>query len=333
MKKKDKKSKLISLNVLPKDNLIKNLLSNYNELEDFLEYGNKNNQNIPKLIYLFKQKIEDILYIEDKLISLDSIKINIVELSYLFYLSLLINEDQNIVCYSYTKDFIKRIYDSSKNDKNFIQELIIKKIIIQLINNFKKYFYPYEKELNNLYKKCENIIKNDIHFLKEYYIDIRFDEFISKGIDCIYKKIIISLIKNIKKINIEKIFDLFNQLDLNNINITNEMSEEIIKYLNKNNSNDITLSNKEDIFKEKNINLFYILLKYIYKDNYYIYNIPFLLEARKLIIRLIKSNQIKYNEINNSKLKYIIEKIVDSKYYLKNDNESIYMKLEEILKY
>jgi hypothetical protein len=111
------------------------------------------------------------------------------------------------------------------------------------------------------------------------------------------------------------------------------MTEEILKFIEKNNSNDIILSSKEDIFKEKKMNLYYFLLKFIFKENYYIYNVPFLLKARKFIISLIKSKQIKYDEINIPNLKYIIETIVDSKYYLKNDNESEYIQLEEIYKY
>jgi len=321
--------KNILLKLLSKDG--SDLLSNYKDLEEFLDYSNRNNQNIPKIIYSYKNKVENILYSEDKLLNIDSYKIK-NDFAYLYYLGLLVSEEQNIVNYSYNADFIKRIYDFYKKEKD-IKNLIIFKIIIDLIKNYKSIYNESQKEINYLLKDCIKIIKNHFHILKEYNINLTIDELISKKLYEIYKKIIISLIENFEKINYEKLNDIFSQLGLNNIDITNEISEELLKILDKNNSDDIKILNKKDLFKEKTINLFYILLKFIFKDNYYIYNVPFLLNARKLIINLIKSRQIKYHEINNSKLKYIIEALVHSKYYLNKDDESNYMKLGEVLTY
>jgi len=321
--------KNILLKLLSKDG--SDLLSNYKDLEEFLDYSNRNNQNIPKIIYSYKNKVENILYSEDKLLNIDSYKIK-NDFAYLYYLGLLVSEEQNIVNYSYNADFIKRIYDFYKKEKD-IKNLIIFKIIIDLIKNYKSIYNESQKEINYLLKDCIKIIKNHFHILKEYNINLTIDELISKKLYEIYKKIIISLIENFEKINYEKLNDIFSQLGLNNIDITNEISEELLKILDKNNSDDIKILNKKDLFKEKTINLFYILLKFIFKDNYYIYNVPFLLNARKLIINLIKSRQIKYHEINNSKLKYIIEALVYSKYYLNKDDESNYMKLGEVLTY
>lgn len=322
--------KLLSLKLACKDNL-KYLLPNYKVVEEFLHYSNENNLNILKQIYSYKTIVEDILYQEDKVINLDNYKINITDLGNLFYLDLLLSENQNIVNYSYSVDFIKKIYDSYKKDKD-IKKLIISKIINDIINNYQLNSYC-QKKLIDLNNESKDIIRKDIHLLKDLNVDITFDEFISKRIDDIYKTIIMSLIKNIEKIKFERINEIFNQLGLNNIDITNDKFEEILKFLDKNNPNDITLLSKEDLFNEKKINLLYILLKYIFKDRYYIYNVHFLIKTRKVIINLLKSNQVIYSQINNSKLKYIIEVIVDSKYYLKNEDESDYMKLEELLKY
>ena len=325
--------KLLSLKSL-QDDILKNLFSNYNDIENFLGYLNENNinnQNIPKQLYSYKKRIEDILYNEDIIIKIDKYKININDISNLYYLDLLISDNKDLINYSYSIDFIKNIYESNENSKD-IKKLIIFKILIDLINEYKN-IYCNEKELNYIDKMSMNIIKNNIHALKEYNINITINELISKRIDEIYEIIIKSLIENIEKNDFEKTCNLCNQFGFDKIDISNEMHLDILKFLDENNSNDITLSNKEDIFKNKNINLFYILLKFIFKNNYYIYNAPFLLKARKLFISLIKSKQIKYNEIDNSKLKYIIEKIVDSKYYLKNNKETDYKQLEEILKY
>jgi hypothetical protein len=214
---------------------------------------NENRQNIPKQIYSYKNIIEDIIYNEDKIIKIDEYKINKNDFGDLYYLDLLINENKNIMNYSYDKDFIKKIYDSNKNSKD-IKKLIISKIIIDLINNYENKYFN-KKELNFLEIESMNNIKKYIHALKEYNINITIDELISKRLDEVYKKIIKSLIENIENINFDKVNDLYSVLGFNNIDITNEMTEEILKFIEKNNSNDIILSSKEDIFKEKKMNL------------------------------------------------------------------------------
>ena len=82
-------------------------------------------------------------------------------------------------------------------------------------------------------------------------------------------------------------------------------------------------------------------MKYIFKSSFYIYQIPFLLNTRKNIINILKRN---FKELRNPKgkdnnnikerMKYIIEKLVDSDFYYKKYFDNLnYNHLKEILYY
>jgi hypothetical protein len=57
------------------------------------------------------------------------------------------------------------------------------------------------------------------------------------------------------------------------------------------------IKTEEDLCVEKIINFYYILLNFILKNDIFIYQLQFLLETKKTIIKLIKSNKIKNNKI------------------------------------
>ena len=68
------------------------------------------------------------------------------------------------------------------------------------------------------------------------------------------------------------------------------------------------------MFKEDRIKFYYILLKYILKNICYIYQIPFLIETRTLILKNIKSIKIDNNNKDKKKLEYLIDTFKGSKY-------------------
>ena len=98
------------------------------------------------------------------------------------------------------------------------------------------------------------------------------------------------------------------------------------------------IKTEEDLHDEKIVNFYYILLKYILKSEIFIYQIPFLLEAKKRIIKLIKSDKIIYikkNILNQEiikRYKYIIEILSGSKYFFEIKKDEIY-RLKKVLKY
>ena len=71
------------------------------------------------------------------------------------------------------------------------------------------------------------------------------------------------------------------------------MFNEISKALFSNESyiNEYRLNSFDDLFENKNVDFYYILFKYILKNPIFIYDIEFLNEARKIIIKKINSNQ------------------------------------------
>jgi len=274
-----------------------------------------------KLLYFNRNIIHPLLYEFDNIINLNSKKVD--NISYYFYLSLLIANNPNVIFYYYSIEFIKNINENSINSNNNIKRLIISKIIIDLI----KYYRGLEGYGNNLDEliKIEEynikVIKNSINKLD---LNLKIKEIKSKTIEEIYLEIIISLIKN-KFENFEYIEYIIKQLDFESINLTQIMFNEI-KTLLDNKENDIRqylISKEDDLFDNKKINLYYILLKYIFKEQIYIYQINFFLETRKFIIKLIKSNSNCFEIYNiDNKMEYIIGKITDSKYYMMKYDET-----------
>ena len=109
--------------------------------------------------------------------------------------------------------------------------------------------------------------------------------------------------------------DILKQLDLEHINLTEIMFNELKNELNKKDYIlNYQINNPNDLNNTKKIKLYYFLLKYTLKDQTSIYQIEFLTKAKKNITKLIKKN-ITFEK--NDEISYIIEKLVDSKYYSK----------------
>ena len=243
-----------------------------------------------------------------------------------FYLNLLITENSNIINYCYSTDFIKQIDSyNNKNNNNLIKKLIISKIIVDLIEYYKGF------DVFNITEKIEikniNIIQDNIDIFKKLSLDLDFEYFKSKSIDVIYAKIIKEMILKKKIKDYEYVINIVNQLDLESIEITHKIFNEIDDIFNdERNINEYLISKEEDLIKEEIINFYYIILKYILKNSLFIYlpKSKFLATARKNIINLIRKKSELFNlkiEGNiRERLSYIIENI-DSKYYLQNYNE------------
>ena len=206
------------------------------------------------------------------------------------------------------------------------------KIIIELIENYNN-FDGNNNEGQNLDKiKIENnktiselIIKLNLSF------DIQ-----NEKIDKIYENIIISLIESNKLEDYEKAIIILNELEIKSIDITEGMYikiNNIFKNTNKNITNKYLISKKEDLFDSKKINFYYFLIKYILKNQIFIYQIDFLMTIRNNIIKLIKTGNnffiAKKGEYNNNNIsndinertKYIITLFVDLDFYKINLNK------------
>ena len=315
------------------------LLSNFEEVKQILELK----EDSFKFLYFNFKIIQKILYDSENIITLD-FKCDKFILSRYFYLSLLITYNSNIINFEYSINFIQAI-NEQKIEENNIKEILKSKILFDLIHNYKQTEnYNYEKDhekLNEIENSCLDKIKNyklDIFNLElNNSNSLKMDynnKFLSIKIDKIYINIIKSLIKLKKFYNS---FDIIKQLDFESIIITKEMFEEFSIILNDNKDyiNDYRIIKIEDLLDEKKINFYYILLKYILKNPFYIYRIPFLLKSRAIILKSIKSNLeqlISLNISNNIKdqFEYLLETMTDSKYYF---FKYINNQIKEILNY
>ena len=334
--------------IITKNKPLDPLLNLSKDIEDIKELLKSNSQDILYFLYNNIINIERILYNIDEIIYFDFddksnnfiLKINHEkieiekknEIALLFYMSLLIKYNKNLVNFSYSFGLIKKINSINKNiDKSTIyKKILISKIILELINFYKSNQIFEEKnnieELNEIEKENNNIIEESINFFVNIGLKIAQKDLKLKVIDLLYAEIINIILES-------QDYDLIEQLDLENINITKPIFDEICKTLSLNESfiNEYKLTTFDDLFDSKKINFYYILFKYILKNSIYIYYIDFLNEERKSFINIIHSeqNQLKNlsnndnNKINISfkdKIIYIIKFFTNTDYYLKYFN-------------
>ena len=202
--------------------------------------------------------------------------------------------------------------------------MLTSKCILEIINNFKELDCDIEENvLNNIIEENINIIRDNLKILEQFSLTMNLKEFKKKRIDKIYSDIIVSLIRSNRFDDFDYIHDIISQLDLEKIELTKDIVDELYAILNDdmNFIKQYELLNAKDIFINKKINFYYFLFKYILKNSIYIYQFPFLVDLRKKIIKLIKNNlneelfKIK-NIINiNDKIEYVIKTFVGSDYY------------------
>lgn len=321
------------------------LLSNYKDIKDLQDFFEKSeNNNFTEFCYNNLITTYDILYQEEESINIITKEKN-YQLSFYFYLILLIEYDKskNIVHYEYTFDLINQNNDENKKEQNKFKKLIFSKIILELINNFRGINQTENDDIINNLNNIEKDITNNLPLLsKEIGLDKKIENIKEKSIELIYIEIIEILIINNKIEDFQYTYDIINQLDLEHIEITNKMLNKISEILNSNYINKYKITKIEELFNIRNINFYYILLKYILKKPIFIYQIPLLLNTRIIIITAIKQQSIKLfsSELNDNDIKermeYILEQIMDSDYYYNKYNEcwnTIEEKLNHLLNY
>ena len=134
------------------------LISKFEEIQKIIDLKEK---DIYKFIYFNRNKVHNILYKNEQIIFVDCNR-KIKNLSFYFYLSLLIREKE-FINYTYSFDFIEVINNLQLNNKDKkYQRIIISKIIIQLIKNYKSnddYVKIEEEKLTKIENDNNNIIE------------------------------------------------------------------------------------------------------------------------------------------------------------------------------
>ena len=147
--------KLIESSSIQGKEKIDKLFIDYIELE---KYCTSNKINISKLLYFNKSSIHSLLYKKNRIMKLNN-NINEVNLPFLFYLSLIIRDNPYIINYSYSLGYIIRINELIKNENKIYKKLILSKIVIELIDNY--------KALNYNEDKIDNIEKDNIQLIND----------------------------------------------------------------------------------------------------------------------------------------------------------------------
>ena len=198
------------------------LINNY---EDIINILNQEIKNKMQFLYFNRNEIHKILYDYEETIKLNN---DIVknDISNYFYLLLLIGDNTTIINYEYSIDFIININDQLKKENKNIKKLILSKIIIELINNYKgsDVYNENEDELLNeiVNNSLENINNNSKEFIK---MELNSKVIKSQKIDEIYCNIINALINT--NINYEYTYEIIKELDLENIFITKAMFDQL----------------------------------------------------------------------------------------------------------
>ena len=313
----------ISINSYPQNQKNK-LLFDYSEISSILKL---NSNDILYFKYQNRENINDILYKEEKYIKI-GIKEENRNLANYYYLDLLINENKNIINYIYPIEFIEDINNFQKKIANnkIYTKICLAKIILDLIRNLKNYEgydeINDEKMMNDIENENNDIINGNIKGIKELCGHWNLDYLKETNIDDIYIDIIRALYKQKNFRNTDYIYELLNQLEFESININENMLQEFAQIFNVNNNfmKEYMIKNIEDLFNIDKINFYFIIFKYLFKNQILIYEIPFLLKSRNIILNLIKNKPEELSSFNISndikaKFEFILETITDSKYY------------------
>ena len=342
------------IDLLPVQNqiIVPNLIHNISELNKILKSKKRDKW---KYIYINNKNITQLLYNEDENINIDDADIDLfTDFENLFYLDHLILNDNEIINYTFSKKFINNIFLRLKlvntlvnTSPNIFELIIFSKIVLNIINNYKScdnyYENTDEKELNNIENFCKETINKHLYIFEEVGLSLNEDEFYSLSVDEIYIKYLNSFIKLDKFDNYEYINKIANDLNLDKIYITEKMFDELNKILNM--GCDLAkfyiIQKVEDLFNDKIINFYYFIIKYIYKIPFYFFQVPLLLNARNVIIFILRKNLdlLCYFKLKNEKnreiierVDYVIKSITDNEYYFdKYINNCRLGKLESLL--
>ena len=305
------------------------LLFNSNEI-----FKLKDKKELSKFYYYNRNKIAKILDEEEAFIQIE-LDDNNMTMSFYFYLSLIIKNNIHKIDYTYSIELLRKINNQRKIIQNeFFKKIMISKIIFELIDNYRNcedYAEKEENELIDIEEENNQTIIQNLNIFKELKLEnISLEDIKKIKIDEIYIELIIALIKYKNLGNSDYIINSFNQLDLENIFLTEKMKKDLFLFLeDEQNISNYNILQLEDLLNNDKLIFFFILFKYLLKESFYIFHINFLYKIRISIIKKIKSKNYNnflnnYNRIDDNikknKIKFVLKSFLDSDYYLKKLN-------------
>ena len=340
MEKIKLEKKILELPILnlKSDNLF--LIKTFPELTNALK--NIKMDFLLKFFFLNRDIIKKILYEKDTNLKIVNENINHDIFQSFYYLFYIIYDDIYNINYSYDFDIINKIYSFISQEQLELRKFIISIFAITIIFNFEGINeldnFKEKDKLRTIYSNIKEFILQPKPMLTELNLNLDLKNFETFNINKIYSKIIISLIKKKKFEDFEYSKNIFEQLDLKNIELTQEMYLEIKNEFDKNSDKEYIkcyqIINFESLINRATVDFYFLLFTYIFKVSIYIYNIEFLLCARNKILEICRKNN--FNELllninqeeNKDKINYILKMFLDVEYiYLSNNI------LCEVLKY
>ena len=316
------KYNLVEINNDRNYNPFDNLFSQYSD-EEIKEIVQIKNQNIVHFFYLNKEKIHKAIYNLDYLIKIVPQNFE-TKFSNYFYLALLIEDNEEVINYEFDYKIIDDFYKIKS--KGEFYDLIYAKIMNDLIKNFNNTTdndsedNEKENHLNEIKDKFEKRLDSEEvqKKLKAYQLNYTSTNFENIKLDEIYINIIINVL--LKSDEIDEKEKLINDIDLENIELTESMLNKIYEFFNGEEKNKYIISEAKDFYDEKKLNFYFYLCKYILKTNYYIYQINFLKELKQKFITILNKNNQQLFELDNShksqtKFQYIKE------FFINNDKK------------
>jgi len=329
-----------------KNDPIYKLITSNNEIQTIYKINKNKNK---KLLYFNRDIIHNLLYESEEVFTVDDDLNDIFQdsnIAELFYFELLILDKCETINYNFSIEFIRKINKIAINN-NFkpIKKLLISKIILSLIYNFKGLDnYDEEKDSHEIEEMVNiniNIIKDNIEVFKDFRMNFSLDDIKKNKIDFIYSEIIVSLIK----LNNFNKYDFYNeiltQLNIESIDITQTIFKGLSEELNSEKNiylNEYIINTVDDIKNEKLINFLYIIIEKILKNPFYIYQNEFLEKNRKNFMKLLKDHleeikNIAYNSNQKVKIECLIRKFSNGYYYTKYLNQREFQKDDNIYLY
>ena len=316
------------------DKLDLNLLK---DISDIIKLFESKTSDKFKYIYFNEKKINIILYEQEEVITIGDENISYFKnFENLFYFELLLVSNPDIINYDFSKNLIIEIFKIVNMIVKGIYNIIVNKIVINLIN-FYKSLEQYdeekdEKELNDIENKCRMNFKENFQEFKKIGVDLEEDEILGSKIDEIYMAIIKALINSDKFEDYDYIDKIFREIKLDKIDLTKYMVDELNKILNLDSDlvKPYLIMKVEDLFNIKVVNFYNLLIKHLFHNSLYFYNVSLLLNTRKVIIFIFRKNldlfcffisKYEKDKILIERVDFLIQAITDNEYY--------YMKIKD----
>lgn len=319
---------------LENDKLELNLLK---DISDIIKLFESKAPDKFKYIYFNEKKINIILYEQEEVITIGDENISYFKnFENLFYFELLLVSNPDIINYDFSKNLIIQIFKIVNKIVVGIYNIIVNKIVINLIN-FYKSLEQYdeekdEKELNDIENKCRMNFKENFQEFKKIGVDLEEDEILGSKIEEIYMSIIKALINSDKFEDYDYIDKIFREIKLDKIDLTKYMVDELNKILNLDSDlvKPYLIMKVEDLFNIKVVNFYNLLIKHLFHNSLYFYNVSLLLNTRKVIIFIFRKNldlfcffisKYEKDKILIERVDFLIQAITDNEYY--------YMKIKD----